>query len=518
MTEQKKIEDVHLVLATIDEEARPLSIRVLGAYSESIGVRTTLLVILRRLASFGHPVEFSKSEVRQIADFLSRHKVTHLGFYLMTASLKPYSLLVKALRESGFHGVIMAGGAHPTLCPGESLVEGADFAVQGPGEVPLEMILKGSPQSEIPGLVWRDGTIVKVNPQTPAQKLELDGLPFQLFRFDRDMALVNGKLRRLDWKIYRDHAGWHGRYYDTVTSRGCLYRCSYCCNAYGAPLKRSSVDRLIRELKHVKEVAPKISGINIHDDTFFAGSDEWIAEFCSRIKSEVGLPFIVRMIPRFVKKERLELLKAAGLEYVTMGLEGSSRMNRKVFNRQEDCESFLKAAKMVLESNLLLSIDYIINNPYERDEDLREVARTLNFLPRGHWWIVALSLTPFPNTRFYEKCVSEKRLDEFATDAYDAMLIPSKPGGYRTPRFWLELITTVLPHLGPEAGSRLIDRGQNDEGAVKIVSGLTRSIRTTRKVTNWFRDATPTLYSAAYWMMKGVSRRKRLPSGMKAVE
>ena len=134
----------HLVLATIDEEARPLSIRVLGAYAESLGIKTTLLVVLHQLAAFGQPVEFSAREIRALARFLDRARVTHLGFYLMTASLKPYRALAKALRAAGYRGVIMAGGVHPTLCPLESLAEEADFAVQGAGELPLKMILEGA--------------------------------------------------------------------------------------------------------------------------------------------------------------------------------------------------------------------------------------------------------------------------------------------------------------------------------------------------------------------------------------
>ena len=197
----------HLVLATIDEEARPLSIRVLGAYAESLGVETTLLVILRRVAGHDRPITFTGGEIKQIARFLRRERVTHLGFYLMTASLKPYRRLVAALREAGFKGVILAGGVHPTLCPEESLVAGADFAVRGAGEVPLRMILEGKAPTDIPGLVWRKDGNIEINVTSPSQNLDLNRLPFPLFRFDRDYILVGGRLRRLNWAMHQRHAG-----------------------------------------------------------------------------------------------------------------------------------------------------------------------------------------------------------------------------------------------------------------------------------------------------------------------
>lgn len=508
----------HLVLATIDEQARPLSIRVLGAYAESLGVRTTLLVILRPLATHGHPVVFSDAEAGRLAKFLAREQVTHLGFYLMTASLKPYRLLAKALRARGFRGVLLAGGVHPTLCPEESLPDEADYAVQGAGEAPLGMILDGADPATIPGLVWRNNGVLAVNAQSPAQNLDLDRLPFPLFRFDRDWILAGGKLRKLDWAMHSRHANWRGRYYDLVTSRGCAYRCAYCCNVYGAPVRRQSVDRVIAEVRHVKETAPGIAGINIQDDSFYAGSEDWLREFCRRWKNEIGLPFITRMIPRYITPERLALLQDAGLQYVTMGLEGSDRVNREVYDRKETGASFLKAARTVLASGLWLSIDYIIHNPYETEADLREIARVLNALPRPHWWIVCLSLTPFPHTPLHARCVKDKTLDRFATDAYDSMLNPAKPGGYLTPPFWLDLLTIVLPNVGPALGARLIEAGPGDPRNAATVRSLAKWFRIAKGTTARLRDRTPWLYAALYRFLRLFSRRRRAPGEMNVLD
>jgi radical SAM superfamily enzyme YgiQ (UPF0313 family) len=485
-----------LVLATIDENERPVSLRVLGAYTEAAGIRTTLLVIIKPLGCIGHPTEFSRAEIGQLASFLNREKVSHLGFYLMTGTLRPYAHLVRALRNAAYGGVIMAGGVHPTLCPGESLVDGADYAVQGPGELPVEMILNGRAPAAIPGLVWRHDGEIRVNAQSPEQKLDLDALPLPIFRFNRDWILAGGKLRRLTWRLHKRHASWDGRYYDMVTSRGCVYKCAYCCNVNGAPLRRASVDRVIVELRTLRESNPGIAGVNIQDDSFFAGSDPWIQAFCSRMKSEVRLPFIARMIPRFVTRERIELLRSGGLQYVTMGLEASDRLNARVFNRHETTQSFLKAARIVLEAGVHLSTDILIHNPYETEADLREIALTLNALPRPNWGVVALALTPFPNTPLYARCIKDKMLDRFATDAYDAMLMPSRPGGYLTPNFWMLLNTQVLPNIPPALGEQLISRGPRDPSAVQTVERLAAHIRRTTSITTWLRARTPWLYSA----------------------
>jgi len=54
----------HLVLVSIDEDERPVSIRTLGAYAESVGVKTTLLIAIKQLSQIERPVVFSSREVR----------------------------------------------------------------------------------------------------------------------------------------------------------------------------------------------------------------------------------------------------------------------------------------------------------------------------------------------------------------------------------------------------------------------------------------------------------------------
>ncbi|MBI5359602.1 MAG: B12-binding domain-containing radical SAM protein [Planctomycetes bacterium] len=498
----------HLVLAAIDEYERPVSIRTLGAYAESIGVKTTLLIIIKQPAEIGQPIVFSDREIRDVSSWLAKEKVTHLGFYLMTASLHPYALLVKLLRAAGYKGVIMAGGVHATLCPAESLVDGAEYAVQGPGELPLQMILNGADPASIPGLVWRRNGQIAANAKSLEQKLNVNALPFPIFRFnDRDWILADNRLRRLTWALHKKYAVWGGRYYDMLTSRGCVYRCAYCCNVNGAPVRRVSVGHAIEEIRSVKERAPGIAGINFQDDSFFAGSDEWLEEFCSRMKAEIGIPFIVRMIPRYVTKKRIQLLKSAGLEYVTMGLEGSDRVNKKIYNRQETVQSFLNAARIIIDAGIYLSTDIIINNPYEREGDLRQLALTLNVLPRSNWGVVALPLTPFPNTPLYERCMQDNLLAHFGTDPYDSMLITSRPGGYVTPRFWMLLNTQVLPSIPQELGEELITAGPCDDKASQRVEKLAVQLRRARKVTRWLNAIVPWLRPAVRHALKRVMKR-----------
>jgi hypothetical protein len=105
--------------------------------------------------------------------------------------------------------------------------------------------------------------------------------------------------------------------------------------------------------------------------------------------------------------------------------------------------------------------------------------------------------------------VKDKMLERFSTDAYDSMLVASRPGGYRTPRFWLLLNTQILPRISPEMGERLIALGPQNPQAIRTVEGLAAYLRRTKAVTTWLRLHTPWLYAAAGHMLTGLFRRRR---------
>jgi hypothetical protein len=96
------------------------------------------------------------------------------------------------------------------------------------------------------------------------------------------------------------------------------------------------------------------------------------------------------------------------------------------------------------------------------------------------------------------------------------MLVASRPGGYRTPRFWLLLNMQILPRISPALGERLIAMGPDHPQAAKMVEGLASYLRRTKAVTTWLRSYTPWLYAGAGFLLKGLFRlmkRKQAGSG-----
>jgi radical SAM superfamily enzyme YgiQ (UPF0313 family) len=459
------------ILALCDMgSVRGISVRYLSSFIKSKACRVKLIFPLLPSRGFDSLPRLSDIQKQNVYNFLLEHEISHLGFQLMTGSFKAFKDLVKYLRSKHWQGTIIAGGVHAFICPEETLCDGVDYVVVGPGEESLLAILKGDVSlNEISGLWYRHEGVVINNPISNDAYIPLNELPFPDYDFS-DHYLIKDEINVFTLKLFNKHNTWGGKQYYLTTSRGCPYRCTYCCNVNHKHISRASIDHIMLELKQAKEIFPDLVGINIEDDCFFLGSDEWTRDFSVRLKNEINLPFIIRIIPRFASKERLELLRDHGLKYVSLGLQGSERLNRDIYLRKETNKSVIDSCNIMAKLGITYIIDIILDNVYETEDDLREIASTLNQLKRP-FKLNLFSMTVFPGTKFYEKVVNDNLLDKFSTDPYESVNLPSKKDGYKTPLYWKRLYDVISINSGREI-DKLIKSNPLDEHSVKLVDKL----------------------------------------------
>jgi radical SAM superfamily enzyme YgiQ (UPF0313 family) len=205
----------------------------------------------------------------------------------------------------------------------------------------------------------------------------------------------------------------------TITTRGCPFSCSYCGNSYfksvfGRKVRERSVHNVIAELREVKK-NPHVLYINIQDDCFFSHSREWIRDFCIEYKKHINIPFLVRVIPTMIDREKLGWLTDAGLSWIVMGIQsGSDRVNYEVFDRKIRFSSVKGAADMIAETRLAPFYEMIVDNPYENEEDQIETVRSIAALKKP-FTISLAHLTFFPGTPLAEKALKDGVTTE---DAY----------------------------------------------------------------------------------------------------
>ncbi len=361
-------------------------------------------------------LDFGSATLSALFDWLDRQQPLFVGVSLMTNEYYVARTLSEHLRARFADVPLVWGGIHPTISP-ESCFPYADYACVGEGEktaVSLAHALySGEDPRSIPNLCYfENGKMVRNDLSPLIDDLDempiLDHIPEEAF-----IQCDSGEIVRLDQDVYRRHGRYQGRHYEIMTTRGCAFSCTYCCNNFLARLygskriRRRSLEHILCELERAVRDNPFVGWINFQDDAFLAMEETRVRLFAAEYKVRVGKPFIIRTMPTYVTEERLRCLQDAGLRWVSMGLQsGSDRVCREVYHRKTSRESFLRAARLLRQMGIATWYDVIVDNPLETDEDRLETVQTLLEVPRP-FFLHTFSLTLYPGTQLYDRVKAE---------------------------------------------------------------------------------------------------------------
>ncbi len=311
---------------------------------------------------------------------------------------------------------IVWGGIHPTLSP-QDCFPFADYVCIGEGEgTALDLanaLNRGASPKGIPNLCYREGDRIVTNPLYPLIE-DLDRLPFcEPVAANGFLQTRDGRIRRLDRRLLGRYGRYEGKLYDIITSRGCPFSCTYCCNSFLAELygskkvRRRSVANVIGELENAVAKYPGLEEVNFQDDSFMSHGSDYLRDFCEQYRRRVNRPFVVRAIPAYVTRDKLRILAEAGLSWISIGLQsGSDRVLRETYGRTSLKRDFLEAAEMVNELELAAFYDVILDNPLERDEDRLETVNALIETPKP-FFLQIFSLSLYCGTELYERAKAE---------------------------------------------------------------------------------------------------------------
>ncbi|NLW10180.1 MAG: B12-binding domain-containing radical SAM protein [Firmicutes bacterium] len=357
-----------------------LGLRYLSSRLKSGGYEPVLFFV-KRFASH-KTTEPSPGEYRLLAEKARELAPDFIGISVMSSLYLQVAIdLTRILREATGAPVLW-GGVHPTLFPEESL-EYADFVIRGEGEDALlefcDLLAAGRDWRALQNLCYREEKTgeIRINPLRPLRQ-DLDGLPFP------DLGPGNKYYLAGNGLVAGEPLA--GRYsYELIGSRGCPYRCSFCCNAglrdlyrgKGRYLRLRSVENVIAEIKEARENLPRLSLLRFWDEIFPA-KREWVEEFARRYRQEVGLPFEIWGHPNHIEEENIKRLVAAGLEKIVVGFQsGSPRVRKEIYNRGETQEQILAGGRILAAAGVPVVVyDLILDHPFETPGDLRE---TLEF-------------------------------------------------------------------------------------------------------------------------------------------
>ena len=338
--------------------------------------------------------------------------------------------LTRILKERCPQIPVLWGGIHPTIEPDEC-IKFCDMVCIGEAEEAIKELAQrmdaGQPCTDTRNFFFKqsDGSVIK-NPLRPLVK-DLDSLPLPDYSNQEQYILQDGKLIPSTHELLNENLS--GQYL-TLASRGCVNSCAYCCNSFLKELykgdrwfRKRSIENVLEECFWVKDNLPWVTEILFDDDAFMARGLDELKTFVEAYKKRVGIPFFVTGVtPRMLSEEKLQTLIDGGMKRIRVGVQtASDRVNFDIYKRRISQKEALEAFKIVgrhIKDFRRTHYDFIVDNPWETEEEQLETLRFLLKIPRP-WAINICSLTFYPGVELYERALKEGLIKDKFKTIYD---------------------------------------------------------------------------------------------------
>lgn len=323
--------------------------------------------------------DFTALSFRNI-DPLAGHHVSYLS------SLKTAALLIKRYSPGS---VVMAGGPAFSLFSERLMTEipEIDYGIQGEAEkVFTGLLQKPVNPKNIPGLIWRENNQVVLNPKGVA--MNMDELP------DIDTNCFNPE-DYTKGNAYVAAIGIEGK-------RGCELKCSYCVypSLGGCGLRLRSPKKIVDEMQKLTiEHGIKLFHFT---DSVVNRPEEHFEQVCREIikrKLEAGWTGFFR--EDTFTDYSAGLAKDAGLAACYFSGDSLNTFGLKLLKKRLSVEDLLRASSISVRHNILTMCHFLVNLPFEKEENRRESEKTLERLLDIHSKAGNLGAVIFNNIRLY---------------------------------------------------------------------------------------------------------------------
>ncbi len=390
-----------------------------STYPSDQGIRTISSVLKKQ----GHDVKlvfmtlsenysrnYTKGELIQLLKLCKDSKLIGVNAYASTSQRA--SRIISFLKKH-LNVPIVYGGVHATISP-QDCIKYSDIVCIGEGEGAIidltNAIEKGKSFDKIKNLwVRKNGKITKNSVRNIIDNLDL--LPMPDYEIESHYILDKGNIRKfLEYDL--------GGQIFFLTGRGCPYGCDYCSNSLFNELyegKRKQILRwhspeyIIKGVLSLKNKFPSLGYFDIRDDTFSLRRLEDIEKFCKLYKEKVKMRFKCLADPHTISDEKIKLLVDAGCTDMIVGIQGSQRTNLEIYHRNQTDNDVLNAGKILnkYKNKLAVMYDIITCNPYEKPEDIINLIKLLQKIPKPYYLSIN-NLVFFPGSKLYQRAVSDK--------------------------------------------------------------------------------------------------------------
>lgn len=327
-----------------------------------------------------------------ITDVLHKYQPDLIGLSFLSTSSKSAFDVIKKITQS-YSGLIVAGGIHASLFPEETLKAGVHIVVIGEGENKIKRILellRNNPTvipediTNICGIAVKHKDTIKITPPD-LESVDLNALPV----IDRNVY---------DLSKYAHHS--------LITSRGCPYRCKFCCS-WGPGGKKGRMASPARVLKELTYLVEKHGAETVYwaDDMFFFNKRDRL-QFCNELKtSGLKIKWIAQLRADTIDQELAVAMRDSGCVKVCLGAEAGANSLLKSIDKDITVDEIANGISTAVSSGLRVKTWWIVGLPGAKSITDHLAAFDVIKSVRPHE-VAVHNFIPLPGTQYWNNAAS----------------------------------------------------------------------------------------------------------------
>jgi radical SAM superfamily enzyme YgiQ (UPF0313 family) len=278
------------------------------------------------------------------------------GISITTPLYSSAKKVIDVIKEKYPNRKIVIGGMHPSLLPKDAREElKPNYTVIGDGEKALLNIMNGEEKEGV------------IDATSKEYLIPLTSLP-----------IPNRNNLKYDWVCTTDlHGATDVRSTTVITSRGCPFSCSYCCQFEGKKVRYRSPEQVYEELLYLK-TSFGIQHIRFVDDVFTLNRQR-LVDICRKIQ-KLNMTWLSITRADLITKDMLFLMQDSGNTELCFGVESGSKEQLKRMNKRESVEKIIKAINMCKEVGVKTKVFLLFGFP---GEDKNTVKDTMEFMKKA---------------------------------------------------------------------------------------------------------------------------------------
>jgi anaerobic magnesium-protoporphyrin IX monomethyl ester cyclase len=343
---------------------------------------------------------YADGDGRKMAAVLSQFKPDLVGVTSLTGPAILDGILVSRLaKEAG--ALVVWGGTHASLLPHQTLENRyIDFVVINEGEETFKELVTAIElhcgYSTILGLGYKEDGEIRINAERPFIR-DLDTLPMPAWN-----------LVPVERYIYRFPKA--RRKIAIVTSRGCLFRCSFCyvIDFHKRKYRGKSAGCILAEIAFLQRNYG-IDGVRFDDDLFVIDRPR-LREFCSWVaRKDVPITWDSNCRAEQVTPEFLDTVRRGKCHRLTFGLESGSNRILRFLQKDLKVDQIVRAFELLNATDIMTGAAFLVGLPTETRDEVEEtiaLARRINAY-HTHFY----PYVPFPGSPLAEYCRENALID-----------------------------------------------------------------------------------------------------------